>query len=393
MGKKIYFIISNPNHHVKICLPIAQRLQQIGHKIEVISLCEFRRLKSPDDKFRDSGILLRNISNPFFKKLKTSSGAKSLGGGKSLLRSIVQFWIWKLFISKYLKSMIKDANLVITCNDYAAPFLYISSYLIRKKITFVCLQEGIRFHQPGDNRIYYGTYGADYLVAWGKNSIDHFLPVVQKRTKLIELGTPIYDNILIDNENKLGILHEQLIDANNVVAFLSNPVEDIGFCSKDEKLLLFENLLIRLKTYFENGLYLLLRVHPREDINEFLSISNRLGLGDKVVSTQMLTSIFSTLAIAERAIVMASTAGVDSLIANKPLAILKVYDNDFGHDYVQSGAAFPLVLDNNFDLNFNNFLNCNALSTAALNYRDQNMINIGTAAKEISTFIHSEVLK
>uniref|UniRef100_UPI004047F783 hypothetical protein n=1 Tax=Roseivirga sp. TaxID=1964215 RepID=UPI004047F783 len=316
-----------------------------------------------------------------------------MGGGKSKLRSIVQFWIWKFFIAKTLKSIIKDADLVITCNDYAAPFLYLSAYLIKKKVKYVCLQEGIRFHQPGDTRIYYGTYGADYLVAWGKNSIDHFLPVVQKRTKLIELGTPIYDNILIDNENKLGILHEQLIDANNVVAFLSNPVEDIGFCSKDEKLLLFENLLIRLKTYFENGLYLLLRVHPREDINEFLSISNRLGLGDKVVSTQMLTSIFSTLAIAERAIVMASTAGVDSLIANKPLAILKVYDNDFGHDYVQSGAAFPLVLDNNFDLNFNNFLNCNALSTAALNYRDQNMINIGTAAKEISTFIHSEVLK
>lgn len=392
MGKKISFIISNPNHHVKICMPVAQKLQSQGHEVSLISLCEFRRLSLDPRPIENKGITVKNVENPLFDKLKTSSGSKSLGGGKSFIRTIVQYGIWRLLIRQKLIRFIKKQDLVVTCNDYAAPFLYISSYLNRTKTAFVCLQEGIRFHQPGDTRVYYGTFGSDYLVAWGQNSVDHFLPVVKKKTKVVSLGTPIYDNIQLDSPEKMEEVRSQLSPATSVVAFLSNPVEDIGFGTKDEKLKLFEDLLNKLGPFFDKGLYLLLRVHPREDIQEFMDIAKSVGVYDQVINSQGLKSIFSTLSLAQKSIVMASTAGVDSLIANKPLAILKVYENDFGHDYVQSGAATPLVLNEHFDTVFEGFLSEKGLSEVALEYRDRNMINIGTAAEKISDFLEKEVL-
>ena len=392
MAKRISFLISNPNHHVKITLPVAERLKFLGYEVVFVSICQFRRLPSPKKELSDIGIPMIEIENPLFKNLKTSSGAKSLGGGKSFIRSIVQFSIWLLFVRRKMIRELKESDLICTCNDYAAPFLYISAFLNRKKIPFVCLQEGIRFHQPGDDRVYYGTFGSDYLIAWGQNSVDHFLPVVQTKTKVVALGTPIYDRIVLDPQEKLDVIQNQLSKAKDKVIFLSNPVEDIGFCTKSEKLELFRMLLKSLKPQFKNGLYLLLRVHPRENIEEFMTIAQDLDLEEFVINTQALKSIFSALSLADRAIVMASTAGVDALIANRPLAILKVYENDFGHDYVQEGAASPLILNDSFDSLFAAFLEQEELSNASLAYRDKNMINIGRAAEEISNFISKEVL-
>jgi hypothetical protein len=380
----IDIVITNPNHHVLITLPIARELQKQGISVRYISLCEVRKFKTPVKLFEDTKIRFEyfDIKLPQGKAVE-SKKANRLQKIKSLLLREV-FWI-SVLRPKISKWLLNTTHIVVL-NDTAYPSNYILKSAKRKSIISILLQEGIRFPLPVEKINNYGSTGVDYLITWGQKSVDYFKNVTHHKTNILGLGSPGFDKSLFIQQS-LDSIPQQI----KRIAIFGNPIDDQAFVSSEEKIALYIDLARTLMDYsatYNRELEIVFKNHPRESPEMLRSILKKNGLRHiKVYESNSDVDI--VINSVDAGIVFASTVGINVILHGKKLAVVKLKHHDYLGDYVQDNVAYGLniyepIIKNQLDdfLSSEHYFFRNYRS-----YLEHFAANAGTSDKVIAKFI------
>tara|TARA_R110001592_G_scaffold214649_2_gene467612 strand:+ start:783 stop:1895 length:1113 start_codon:yes stop_codon:yes gene_type:complete len=337
---KIAILITNPNHHLELTIGAAKLMKEKGHQVIYISLCELRRMASPEDIFKSEGIdYIKFGSLP--KNLKPSSGKKTLGNSDSFIRSVARTAFWLLKVKPFIKESLLGFDRVLLMNDAAFPGDKICKWLKNKSIPFYLLQEGIRFPLPNETEVKYGANGAKKVMVWGERSAKHFRPIVSHGTEVVVTGSPRFNKFLED------IQSNPVKGANQkVLGVFTNPIDDQGFCSHEAKLELFERFVQRAAPQLKSmNAQLGIKCHPREDLQEYLTIANKY-----LPAVELPKSILEAILAVDAGVIMASTVGLELLGAKRRIAQLETPNHGYVFDYEQSSDVLKIPVGGDFDL-------------------------------------------
>lgn len=369
---KLAILITNPNHHLELTLGLARLWKQRGDEVVYVSLCELRRMRSPEEVFQKEGLdFVKFTELP--GNLKPSSGKKSLGKSNSRLRALVQKAFWLLKLKPFIKRSFRGADKVLLMNDAAFPGDRICKWLNSKSIPFYLMQEGIRFPLPAESEVKYGGGGARKVLAWGKRSAEHFEKVADRDTKIVVTGSPRFNRFL----KEVGDMPD-LRGTEKVLGVFTNPIDDQGFCTKDKKLELFESFLIRTADYINhNEITLALKCHPREDLSGYTEIAHKYV--GKV--EELPASILEAIMRVHAGVIMASTVGLELLGAERPIAQMEIPEFGYVFDYTDDKSVVKLPMDG--------VLNLESLfeGTVDLTYFQEH-VEVGESIEEMYRNIH-----
>jgi hypothetical protein len=236
-------------------------------------------------------------------------------------------------------------SLVILPNDTAFPYDRLVDVLHQRGIAFVLLQESIRFTAPALEERPYGAGGAAAVAAWGESSAAYFTAQGVPPERVHVTGNPRYDRILgTDWSAEAARARDQWRLGDSNLLFISNPIDDLGFCTTAQKLRLVSDFAGGLGPLFEEPDFrLLVKLHGRESVRDFKAALGHLPHADRI--TVLDGSLYALFALARAAVVMASTAGLEALAFGLPLGALELPGVGFVYDYVSSGAALGLRWD------------------------------------------------
>ncbi|MBI3217911.1 MAG: hypothetical protein HYZ44_00195 [Bacteroidetes bacterium] len=325
--------------------PVMVQLKLNQIQVVLISLCEFRRMQTPVQELQDLRIPYVCLASLKLKGTSTSTGKKYIGGNQAIVRNLIREVIWHLKVKKELGPVNQPApDWAVVPNDIAYPFSKICKWLTKKKIPFLLFQEGIRFPLPNEEGgMPYGTNGAKEILTWGVASTRYFLNLGVK-SKVISAGNPRFDTIF---NQKMKFENNQIPFAKYNILYVSNPVDDQGFCSHDEKIRLFTKFVQSMKEMMdERDIHLFVRLHPREDLESFKSAAATIAT-NRIIWAQQF-SLFEYLQKMDLTIVLASTVGLESMMVNVPIGVIKLPGHGFVFDYVQSGSAVGIDVDTDF---------------------------------------------
>ena len=217
----IAILITNPNHHVELTLPVAKGLITRGITVKYISLCELRRMRTPTDQFEKEGVPYVQMK-ALAGDLKPSTGSQSLGDSNSLKRKVLRKAFWWLKLRGFIARSVKGVDRVLLLNDAAFPGNMICEHLNGKGIPFYLMQEGIRFPLPVETESQYGGNGAVKILSWGNHSVSHFNKVKAPHTNVVAVGSP-----RIDKQYEF-FRNTPKIDSRPVLGLFTNPVDDMA---------------------------------------------------------------------------------------------------------------------------------------------------------------------
>jgi hypothetical protein len=229
-------------------------------------------------------------------------------------------------------------------NDAAFPYDLIVKMLNGAEIPFVLMQEGIRFPLPGSEEgDAYGLGGAVAIAAWGEGSAAYFRSRGAAAERVVPTGNPRFDDLpRMDFTGEAEDLRKKLDLRDNTLLLMSNPIDDQGFCTTQEKYELVGRFIDDIRPLFdEPDFRLVIKLHPRESVVDFRSLVNgRLSKGQiQVLGGGPLNPLF---VLSRAAIVLASTVGLEALMMDVPLGVLEIPGTGFVYDYVERGAAMGL---------------------------------------------------
>jgi hypothetical protein len=251
----------------------------------------------------------------------------------------------QLYLRRRIADWIDDKpDLVVLPNDAAFPYDFICSFLRERSIPFVLVQEGIRFPLPAEeNGIEYGSGGALRIAAWGEASSDYFQRAGVDQRRLRLTGSPRFDQIAeVDWSAAAAELREHLGVRGRILTLLTNPIDDQGFCSTAEKLDLVARFARSIAGLLAaDDTTLVMKLHARESAKEYRAALREMSLG-KSIKVAEDVPLYPLLAASSAAVTLASTAGLEALLFNLPLGVLKLPAVGYAHDYVSSGAAWGL---------------------------------------------------
>ena len=226
-------------------------------------------------------------------------------------------------------------------NDSAFPGDRITNLLRKRAISFDLLQEGIRFPLPNESETKYGGAGARKIYVWGERSATHFEKVKLPSSKVTITGSPRFDMFM----QKLN--DDKAEQGERIIGVFTNPIDDQGFCSKLEKLKLFESFVKRAANYLNSeGVSLGLKCHPREQLIDYQNIAN------KYIHNLIVLPIDISEAInkVEAGVIMASTVGLELLAAGKNIAQIEIPGFGYVFDYNEASNFVPIPLNGDIDL-------------------------------------------
>lgn len=333
----IDFVISSPGHHVAQILPLFEPLRrQAGVRCRVLSLCEFRGFATPVETIRAAGADCVRIV-PRWVRPSPSVGAGGRQG--SPRRRWSRELAWALLLGPRLSNIWRQpAGLVVVPNDVAFPYDRLVALLRGRGVPYVLLQEGIRFPLPSAaNETAYGTGGAVAIAAWGETSAEYFRLQGVPGERIFPTGNPRFDALPEQTPPRL----RRPDGKRKVLLLVTNPIDDQGFCSTEQKMALFHRFAEGLEPMFEEGdLELWVRPHRRESAEAYARAVD--DLHPHRIAVRATESLHDLLAAADAVVVTASTVGLEALLFDRPLAVLELPGVGFVHDYVQRGAAVGL---------------------------------------------------
>ncbi|PCJ67879.1 MAG: hypothetical protein COA58_01700 [Bacteroidetes bacterium] len=338
--KHVDFIITNPNHHVLITLPIARALQKNGVSVNYISLCEIRGFRTPEKILNDTHISFKKFDFDRSKKdEKDDNESKKASWWDKVKSAAMREVFWDIMIRPKFNKWFKNTTHAVLLNDTAYPGDFIIRYLSRKKITTILMQEGIRFPLPVEDRNMYGSSGVDYLIAWGQKSADYFKKMVKQKTQVLHLGSPGFDKSLYLQQSL-----DSVPDVISKIAIFGNPIDDQQFVSSKEKMAIYIDLARTLMDYskrHKRDLEIVFKNHPREASEVLRDRLEKNGLGHIRVfeSSSDIDIVLNTV---DAGIVFASTVGINVILHGKKLAVVKLKNHDYLGDYVQDSVAYGL---------------------------------------------------
>ncbi|MBX3154704.1 MAG: hypothetical protein KF773_01805 [Deltaproteobacteria bacterium] len=342
----VTFVFSNPRHHVDMMVPVARELAERGVPFEFVSLAELRGFSAPDLGTQLPGTTLKRAV-PYLRKDPAAGAGVGTGSTSgAIARRLARRALWTAALGPRLRWLLRRSDLVVVPNDVAYPYDRLAHTLRALHRPFVLLQEGIRFPLPTEKSagLPYGSNGAAAVCAWGEASADHFRSVGAARATIRITGNPRFDGVDprawtergTELRNKLGIAREPLL-------YLSNTIDDMGFCTTAEKMQLFERFLAAAAPVVAaEQRTVVVKLHPREDRAAFEAIAARASVPVAVLVDEPL---FAVLAMGRAAVVLASTVGLEALAFGLPLAVLEIPGHGQLFEYVAHEVAVPLWLD------------------------------------------------
>jgi len=340
----VAFVFSNPRHHLEMMAPVARELGRRGVACRMISLAELRGFETPART--EVGVeLVRAIPARIRKSPAAGSDFGADGGTAALARRAAQVVVWRGALGPRLRWLLRAADVVVVPNDAAFPYRQLAHAMRHRRLPFALLQEGIRFPLPGERTVgaAYGAGGAAAVCAWGEASAEHFREVGAAPATIHVTGNPRFD--AVDPAAWAGRAEELLArlglaGAPRPLLYLSNPIDDQGFCSTADKLALFERFLRgAAPALAAAGRAVVVKLHPREDVAAFRAVAARAPVPTHVVDD---APIFAVLAAGGAAVVLASTVGLEALVFGLSLGVLALPGHGHVFDYVSSGAALGL---------------------------------------------------
>ncbi|MCL4872097.1 MAG: hypothetical protein KJ063_24310 [Anaerolineae bacterium] len=321
---------------------MAELKQQGGYHCRVISLCPFRGFPSPAARFPMADAF---VSIPE-RQIRSSPSSGKQGGKRSdWLRGIAREVSWRTMLQRPLQHTFHTPPaLVVLPNDAAFPYDHIVKMLHGRDIPFLLMQEGIRFPLPTDKeQDTYGSSGAAAIAAWGESSAAYFRAQGALPETIHCTGSPRFDHICqTDWRSQAGQLQAEHGFGQTNLLFLSNPIDDQGYCTTAEKLALVQRFLAEITPLFADpGFHLIIKLHARESLAEFQTIAAAASYPHRITVLGQ-SPLYPLFTVAQAAIVLASTVGLEALLFGLPLAVLEIPGVGFVHDYVSAGAALGL---------------------------------------------------
>lgn len=335
----ITFVFSNPGHHAEILLPVVRSLQAKGHHCQIVSLAEFRGLRTPDWSATGAAVVR---ALPFARPGRVPPPPADTGqAGARRFRSTLQQLVWRLGLGPRLRWLLRDSRLVVVPNDAAYPYGELTILCKAMGIPFVLVQEGIRFALPIEDKVAYGLGGAARVCVWGAGSADYFESRGVPRSAIVITGNPRYDAVDRAAWTQTG---DAYLRANGILQvpllYMSNPIDAQGFGTTAFKLELFRSFLRECgPALTARDVPIVVKLHSYENPATFRAIAAEVGAQVHVAEG---VPLFALLASARAAVVAASTVGLEALYFGLPLAALQLGRHGFAFEYVSRGAAVPL---------------------------------------------------
>lgn len=335
---KLGFLLTNPRHHAELMQPVAAELRRRGHQTALVSLAELRGFVTPP------GELIAAI--PWKVRKSPQAGAEfgvDGAGAKGALRKLAQGLALTPLVPR-LAWLLRDAAAVAVPNDAAYPYHELVRALAAWRKPVALLQEGIRFPLPNERtsaRVYGGS-GVAAVCAWGEGAAEHFRRVAAPATAVHVTGNPRFDALDVAAWRARGReLLQRLHLGAGPLLYLSNPIDDQGFCTPAEKMKLFEHFVEHAAPELvRRAVPLVVKLHPREDAAAYRASAARAAIPVHVAGDEPL---FAWLAVARGAVVLASTVGLEALRFGVPLAVLPLPGHGHVFEYASRGAAVALA--------------------------------------------------
>lgn len=370
---RVDFVFTNPGHHHAMMKPVAAELAARGHETRLVSLAELRGFRSPASNgvpvVRAFPLALR----------KNPNVGDSLGAPTTGRRRLVQTAAWLGLVGPRLHLALRRSDAVVIPNDAVFPYAPLVERMAAKRLPWVLMQEGIRFPLPNEKDVStYGAGGANAVCCWGAAAAEHFSEIGAAPSTLRVTGNPRYDAIDPAAYRAKGdALLARLKLTEKPLLFLSNPIDDQGFCSTDDKLALFAAFV---RAAGDAKLPVVAKLHPREDVAAFRKAApgaNVLDAGE---------DLFAVLAAGRAAVVLASTVGLEALLFGLPLGVLAIPGHGHAFEYVSRGAAMPLAVGDTLARDLA-ALASSTPSPQAGALLDRHLAHRGRAAAEIASAI------
>jgi hypothetical protein len=338
------FLITNPRHHLGMFRPVMEWLKDIGgFRLRVLSFCELRGFPTPSDEIeRVGGESYRCSSVRLSKSSRPTQIARDRV--ERLPRRFVHALLWQGLIRWRQLQRGTRPSLVVIPNDIAFPYYRIVRQLRRDGIPFLLMQEGIRFEQPGrpvDRQ--YGQGGARAVAAWGNSSARYFERVGVSPDRIRVVGNPRLDELAHRDWSKSAHHVAQEIGVGaEMLLFVSNPVDNQGLCSTREKYRLFSDFLRAARPFLQHTSYqLVVKLHGGESLPDFRALISQEADSDRVKLVSDMP-IYPLIYLSRGVIVMASTAGLEAMLMDRPVGVLPIPGVGYTYDYVETGAASGL---------------------------------------------------
>ncbi len=381
----ISFVFSNPRHHLDMMVPVARELRARGTACQFVSLTGLRGFPTPDLAARLPGVALHSALPRIRRSPSAGAGLGTNGGRGARARQLATRMLWRLALQPSLRWWLRGSAVVAVPNDAAFPYGELAASLRTHTTPFALLQEGIRFPLPTETTAghAYGSSGASAICVWGEASAAHFRAVGAPARSIHVTGNPRFDEVeprawAADGRAlaaRLGLTRAPLV-------YLSNTIDDQGFCTTAEKLALFTRFLRKARPVAAAAdRAIVVKLHARESVDAFRAAARDLP-GVHVLGAEPL---FAVLAMGHAAVVLASTVGLEALAFGLPLGVLEIPGHGHVFDYVSSGAARPLRLST-LAADVGQLLAAGAADTRAAGaYLEHHMAHRGEAAARIAT--------
>lgn len=343
----VTFVFTNPRHHVDMMVPVARQLASRGEQTRFVSLAELRGLRTPDLTEQVPNTSVTRVLPPWIRRNPSAgAGIGESGGAGAVARRTLQRIAWHGVLGPRLRRLVRGSDVVVVPNDAAFPYGPLARELRRDGVPFALLQEGIRFPLPTEHLAGapYGGSGASAVCVWGEASAEHFRNVTSSAAVCVT-GNPRWDEVDPRSWEPRGeALLQRLGLAKRPLLYLSNTVDDQGFCTTEQKMQLFADFVAHAAPVLaRDGRALVVKLHQRENVEAFRRVAAHSGAPVHVLGTE---SLFEVLAIGQAAVVLASTVGLEALAFGLPLGVLALPRHGHVFEYVSRGAAAGLTLDN-----------------------------------------------
>lgn len=374
----ISIVFSTPGHHFEMMLPVARALLQRGERVQMLCLAELRGLTSPP---APPDVVVRRVLPPIRKRPTQDAG---IGAPGTSARTLVRAALWHVLIHPRLRWLLRGSSAVIIPNDAAFPYDEIARMLRHLRIPFALLQEGVRLVYPRETSnadMPYGAGGADRVCVWGEASAEHFRRIAPA-ARVCVTGNPRFDELsretwVADGQRllaKLGLDRAPLL-------FMSSAVDDIGFCTTEQKLALFARFMRAAAPIMKReNCGVLVKLHPREDPDGFRVVLAELAIPN--VHLVVDQSVFAVLAAGRAAVISLSTVGLEALMFGLPLAVLPLPGHGHVFEYVSSGVAIGLD-DNDLAPGIDQLLTA-PISSQAQAFIQRHLADRGRAADNVA---------
>ncbi len=369
--------------------PVMTELKQQGdYHCRVISLCPFRGFPSPVDQFPMADAF---VSVPDRRMRSSPSSGKQGGKRSHWLRGIAREVSWQTMLQRPLHHTFNTRpNLVVLPNDAAFPYDHIVQMLHGRDIPFLLMQEGIRFPLPTDTgHDTYGSGGAAAIAAWGESSAAYFRAQGAPPQTIHCTGSPRFDHISnTDWQAQAEQLKARYGFGQTNLLFLSNPIDDQGFCTTTEKMALVRRFLAEIAPLFADpDFHLIIKLHGREPVSDFQTAVAASPFAHQITVLGQ-APLYPLFTLAQAAIVLASTVGLEALLFNLPLAVLEIPGYGFVHDYVCCGAATGLTWQWPLPSQVQELIDGQGVDTAVIStYLQNNLTTCSEAGAQVANLI------